>query len=241
MQSGSFPITVGATDAAGCTPDSKNYTLVVSCPVPPPLVVTAPSTASSGSSGNLASVALIAGATYNWGIVNGTITAGQGTNQITFTAGTAGTLSLTVNALVGTCFSGGGFANVAVTGTTGQLYTVTPCRAVDTRGPNAPSIGAAGVPDRTFTLTGGSCGIPADAKAVATNVTVVSPAAGGSLVVYRGDTTAPVASMISFSAGQTRAAQAMVQLALDGSGTVKVDNASAGTLDLLLDVTGYFK
>ena len=238
-QGGSFPITVTATDAAGCPPDSNPYTLVTSCPVPAPLAVTAPASVGSGTSGHVASVASIAGATYNWSITNGTITAGQGTNQVTFTAGSGGPVSLSVNALVGSCFAGAGFANVAVTAA-GLFSAVTPCRAIDTRGPNAPSIAAAGGPDRSFLLAG-ACGIPAGAKAVAANVAVVNPAASGNLVIYRGDGTAPAASMISFGAGQTRAVQAMLQLALDGSGTVKVSNGSAGALDLLLDVTGYFQ
>ena len=92
--SGSFPISVTATDAAGCTPDTKPFTLTIAsgCPPPPPsLVVTAPAFVGQGSPNRVASIAPIGGATYVWGITNGTITGGQGTPQVTFTAGTAGT------------------------------------------------------------------------------------------------------------------------------------------------------
>ncbi len=37
-----------------------------------------------------------AGSKYSWSIQNGTITAGQGTSKITFTAGTRGSLTLMV-------------------------------------------------------------------------------------------------------------------------------------------------
>jgi hypothetical protein len=199
-----------------------------------------------GSPNRVASVAQIAGATYAWTISNGTITSGQGTNQITFTAGTAGTpLTLGVNATVGLCPSGGGFANVTVlpAGSAIQYYAVTPCRTVDTRGATGPSGGpalAAGGADRVFVLTG-ACGIPAGASAVSANITVVGPAAPGNLMLYRGDGVLPGTSTISFSPGKTRANNVLLQLALDGTGSVKVHNGSAGSVDLVIDVNGYFQ
>lgn len=55
------------------------------------------------STGNTASVAApVSGSTYQWTISNGTITAGQGTSAITFTAGVAGTVQLSVK-VGGTC------------------------------------------------------------------------------------------------------------------------------------------
>jgi hypothetical protein len=59
--------------------------------------ITAPVTSFTASTGNIASVAGAgAGATYNWSITNGTITAGTGTTGITFTSGAVGTLTLQV-------------------------------------------------------------------------------------------------------------------------------------------------
>jgi hypothetical protein len=248
-QSGSFPISVTATDAAGCTPDTKPFTLTIAsgCPPPPPsLVVTAPAFVGQGSPNRVASIAPIGGATYVWGITNGTITGGQGTPQVTFTAGTAGTpLTLTVNATIGACPAGGGFANVTVLpiGSSVQFYTVTPCRMVDTRGAPGPSGGpalVAGGPDRSFPLMN-FCGIPFGAAAVSANVTVVAPGAPGHLVIYRGDGVLPGTSTINFGLGQTRAVSALLQLALDGTGGVKVHNGSTASVDLVIDVTGYFQ
>jgi hypothetical protein len=118
---------------------------------------------------------------------------------------------------------------------------VTPCRVLDTRnavGPlGGPSIGAGG--SRSFVATG-NCNVPAGAVAISANVTVVNPAAAGDLIVYpNGLSSPPTASTLSFSTGRTRANNAIVYLASDGSFLVK--NNAAGALDLILDVNGYFK
>src|SRR5581483_347710 len=57
------------------------------------------------------------------------------------------------------------------------FYPVTPCRLVDTRGSNAPLAGPSLTANqtRTFPLLSGPCNIPASARAVALNVTVVPP------------------------------------------------------------------
>jgi uncharacterized repeat protein (TIGR03803 family) len=79
----------------GCTSGAGRTTVVVN-PVPSVPVVTAPATVMTGSANQTASVVLHAGSTYQWTIANGTIASGQGTNQIAFTAGTPGTLTLSV-------------------------------------------------------------------------------------------------------------------------------------------------
>ncbi len=50
-----------------------------------------------------------------------------------------------------------------------NFFTVDPCRAVDTRGSDAPGIDGLSV--RTFTIAG-RCGIPSTAKSVSFNVTI---------------------------------------------------------------------
>jgi IPT/TIG domain/Carboxypeptidase regulatory-like domain/PKD-like domain len=94
--SGSYTVTV--TDGNGCSATSAPTVVTVN--PNPNATITAPSTVVSGSTGNIASVANAGGgATYNWSITNGTITAGTGTNSITFTAGVNGT-PLTLNVTV---------------------------------------------------------------------------------------------------------------------------------------------
>ena len=77
--------------------------------------------------------------------------------------------------------------------------------------------------------------------ALSVNVTVTNPLGRGYLSLYRGDGSLTGVYSISFSAGQTRANNAMLQLALDGSASFRVDNASPGTVDFILDVNGYFR
>ena len=91
--SGDYTVTV---TAGGCTSAPSAATTVVVNPVPAIPVITAPVLAFAGETGLVASVPLHAGSSYSWGITNGTITAGATTNQITFTAGSSGTVSLTV-------------------------------------------------------------------------------------------------------------------------------------------------
>jgi hypothetical protein len=99
--SGSYTVTV--TDGNGCSATSSATAVTVN--PNPNATITAPSTVVAGSTGNVASVANAGGgATYNWSITNGTITAGTGTNSITFTAGVNGT-PLTLNVTVTTAAS----------------------------------------------------------------------------------------------------------------------------------------
>src|SRR5262249_26548465 len=94
-----------------------------------------------------------------------------------------------------------------------SYYTLTPCRIIDTRWPTGP-YGAPALPasgDRTFVLTG-RCGIPATARAVATNVTVTSGSADGYLALYPDGTALSTASTLNFRAGQTRANNAIFAL-----------------------------
>ncbi|HYG63736.1 MAG TPA: ELWxxDGT repeat protein, partial [Thermoanaerobaculia bacterium] len=115
------------------------------------------------------------------------------------------------------------------------FYTVTPCRAVDTR-TGAPL--ASGV-NRTF-MVAGSCGIPADATAIAANLTVLTPAGGGFVVAWPAGTPLPGTSNVNFSAGQTRAASSILSLSATGL-AARATLAGGGTVHLLVDVVGYFK
>jgi len=122
------------------------------------------------------------------------------------------------------------------------FFALPPCRQVDTRAgsPNGSPIAALGT--LTVTLTGGPCGIPVLARAVSANLTVTDTTAPGSLAIVPGDATGPTTtSSLSFGAGQARANNTMLLLAADGSGTVRLENGSAGTLQVILDVNGYFK
>jgi hypothetical protein len=123
-----------------------------------------------------------------------------------------------------------------------DFYTLTPCRLIDTRNPAGP-LGGPALPSsaqRIFLLAG-SCGVPAGAKALSVNVTVTGPGAAGLLQMYPADLAQPLATILNFTPGQTRGNNAIVTLAFDGSGAIKVRNASGGTVHFILDVNGYFQ
>ncbi len=107
------------------------------------------------------------------------------------------------------------------------------------RGADAPAIQPAGSPDRAFTLTGGACSLPVEARSLSVNVTVSQPGAPGDLVLYPADQSTPVTTTVAFGAGRTRASATL--LLLSGEGAVKARNRSAGTLQLIVDVNGYFR
>jgi hypothetical protein len=119
-----------------------------------------------------------------------------------------------------------------------DFYVVTPCRVFDSRDSTPLSSGTV----RTFPVAG-SCGIPASAHAVATNLTVVGPTGSGNVVVYAGNQSTPPTSNVNFRLGQVRANNAVIQLSTDGMGTVAAlaGVAGGGRADLILDVVGYFK
>jgi Tol biopolymer transport system component len=120
------------------------------------------------------------------------------------------------------------------------FYTLSPCRLADTRLPagdwGGPTLSAGF--DRSFMLVG-RCGIPASAKAVSLNLTVVQPTAPGDLRLFAGGA-APLASVINYSPGQTRANSSVVFLGRGGEVTLRSDQAS-GHADVVVDVNGYFQ
>jgi hypothetical protein len=120
------------------------------------------------------------------------------------------------------------------------LYTLTPCRLVDTRDPAGPWGGpalASGA-TRVFTIAG-RCNVPPTAISVSVNVTVIQPTAPGHLILFPAGTP-PVVSTINFRPGQTRANNAIVLLSTGGTLSV-ADGQSIGTADFILDVNGYFQ
>ena len=121
------------------------------------------------------------------------------------------------------------------------FYTLTPCRAVDTRNATGQYGGPAfsGNSERTFSLPG-RCGIPATARAVSLNVTVTESTAPGVLRLYPGGTAVPLASTINYRAGQTRANNQYASLGSTGGMAVRCDQSS-GNVQVIIDVNGYFQ
>ena len=95
---------------------------------------------------------------------------------------------------------------------------------------------------RDVVLTG-ACGIPATAKAVSANVTVTGSTAAGNLVAFPADLAqAPGTNTLSFGDGQTRANNAMLLFARDGSGKAAFTaQMPSGTVHLIVDVNGWWE
>jgi hypothetical protein len=97
---------------------------------------------------------------------------------------------------------------------------------VDTRTPTGGPI-LEGKTTRSFTVTGGACGIPPTAVAVSVNLTAVGATAPGYLTLYPANhVIVPTVSSVNFTTGMTRTNNAVVSLATDATGTIKVKNGS---------------
>jgi len=121
------------------------------------------------------------------------------------------------------------------------FYTVAPCRVADTRNALGPLGGPAltGGSSRAFRI-GGQCGVPVGARAVSLNVAVTQPSAAGDLRLYPAATAQPLVSSLNFSAGQTRANNAIASASATGEIAVGCAQGPGNTVHLILDVNGYF-
>jgi hypothetical protein len=152
------------------------------------------------------------------------------------------TYSLTVSGASGCTSSNTAQATVTVSPdcqTQGPIafYTVAPCRVVDSRQPGGqPTL--AGGSTNVFAISG-LCGVPAGAKAVALNVTVIKPLTDGFLTLYPAGVPRPLASTINYRVGQVRANNATIPLSAGGE--LAVYCGGAGDYDLLIDVSGYYQ
>lgn len=143
----------------------------------------------------------------------------------------------------GTCAGCGDEPTCAVTyaanclATFGRLpgfSTVTPCRMLDTRQRGAGI--AAGATER-LALPAEPCGIADDAVALSVNVTVTMGGAPGALRLFDA-LPAPLASVINWRQGATRANNALVKV---DQLQVYAQNDSAAPVHLIIDVNGYFR
>ncbi|MBR7832280.1 PKD domain-containing protein [Actinospica durhamensis] len=174
--------------------------------------------------------------TYSWG--DGTTTASTTDAIVTHVYAHPGTFSVSVT--VTDVFGDTSTATVSAPTGGSDYVPVTPTRVLDTRkglgtGGNVAAIG----PGKTLALTIGGVGsIPKAATAVAVNITATDATAGGHINAYPAGSTASIASNLDFTKGKNVANMAVVTLST--TGVVDFLNGSAGTVDLIVDVSGYF-
>ncbi len=119
----------------------------------------------------------------------------------------------------------------------GTFVPAAPQRFLDTRiGLGAAKAQVPATSDVKFTVAGIK-GIPADASAVALNVTATGARAAGFVTTYAG-APLPLASSLNFVKGQDRANASLAEIGPDG--TISLHNGSASPVDLVADISGYF-
>ena len=126
----------------------------------------------------------------------------------------------------------GGISALAAT-TGGAYQPLTPTRLLDTRAHGGP-LGPGASRDLQVA---GTAEVPVGATAVALNVTVTGTTAAGYLTLYPAGESAPLASNLNWSAGETVANLAIVPVGVGGA--IVIHN-STGATQVVVDLQGYF-
>jgi hypothetical protein len=240
----------GAVDVVVMNPDRQTATRAsgftyASGPVALSLTSISPKTglAAGGTSITLAGTGFLAGATVSMGGAAATSVSVPTSTTITAATPTrpVGPADVVVTNPGGaTATIPGGFVYTA-TGAPTRIYTVTPCRLVDTRnaaGPfGGPALAAGGT--RSFTVSSGGCSIPADAAGVSLNVTVADVTAAGTLTFFPGSGMVPATNTLSFVPGKNRANN--LTMGVIGSVLSVRNYQTVGTVNLIIDVNGYYR
>ena len=136
--------------------------------------------------------------------------------------------------------SGGVFDFTFDSGAT--YYAISPTRVLDTRngtgGLSGPFTNHAA---RTFQVSGGSSGVPSNARAVTGNLTVTGQTSSGYLFIGPVAANNPTSSTLNFPVGDDRANAVTVALGAGGTLSITFVAPSNGpTAHAIFDVTGYF-
>ncbi len=238
------PVDVTVTNPGGLSATlAGGFTYV--CAAPPTAIVSGTTTICPGGSATL-QVSLQGEAPYDleWsdGLVQSGISSSVVTRSVKPSATTTYGLASFSDAACQASAAGSATVTVDTSPTCGSFYTVFPCRVVDTRQSQGVPYGqpalAAGQ-DRLFLLPG-YCGIPATAKAVSLNVTIVQATTAGYLTIHAGGSVVPLASNLNYRAGQVLANNVVAMLGEGGSLSLFAGQA-VGVADVLVDVNGYFQ
>ncbi len=123
-------------------------------------------------------------------------------------------------------------------GEAGTYVPLSPSRLMDTR-KNLGAVGPVAAQGTVRLQVAGRGGVPASGvAAVVLNVTVTAPTKSGYVTAYPDGTTLPTASNLNFTAGQT--IPNLVIVKVGSNGKVALKNSSAGTVQLIADVAGYY-
>lgn len=233
---GKYTITVAATTAGGSRTDIRDIQIVDAVGTLTPTVTATPSALMT------ADLTVDAGTTP-WNIAETTFEFDDGTPAYTVRGGEGRHRFPRpgihpVRAKV--TDAGGNTATAETTFATlgSGLAPLAPTRVLDTRaGTGAPAKRVE--PRATLRLgVAGQGAIPADVTAVAVNVTVTEPTAGGFITVFPAGVDRPLASTLNFVPGQTVPNLAIIPVGANGA--IDFHNGSSGTVQLIADVTAYY-
>jgi hypothetical protein len=246
-------VSLGVTVTSNTCSGSASATVNVNAR--PNATITAPGAICSGASDS-ASVAAIAGATYNWTITNGTITGGSGTNAITFTStsgpvslgvsvtsngcSATGSASVNVNALPDAtitapsaiCSGSTGTASVAAVSGGSYSWSITGGSITGGSGTNTVTFTSTGTTATLSVTVATSAGCPASSnKTVAVNANPATPTItpGGATTFCVGGSVTFTASAASSYLWSNGATTQSINVSSSGTFTVRVTNASGCT------------
>ena len=128
-------------------------------------------------------------------------------------------------------------AGVAAAAPGPAFHPIVPARIMDTRSGTGTTASPLGAGETRALQVAGQADIPADAVAVALNVTVTEPTTATYLTVWPAGASQPTASNVNVVAGQTVANMATV--GLGAAGQIDLFNF-AGDAQVVVDVTGWY-
>src|SRR5664279_5706164 len=119
----------------------------------------------------------------------------------------------------------------------GAVVSVTPTRIADSRAKQQITGAVAAGGTTTVQVTGNGCVPATGVSAVLLNVTAVAPRKAGFITVWPTGITRTGTSNLNFQAGHDIPNTVIVPVGTDGK--IQLFNGSAGTVQLVVDVTGY--
>ncbi len=112
-----------------------------------------------------------------------------------------------------------------------SLYTLTPCRVLDTRDNNGQPFQG----ERTVNVVDSACGPPSTAQAFVFNATVVPPGHLGYLTLWPDGEDQPVVSTLNATDGAITSNMAIVP-----TNNGSIDAYASALTQLILDISSYF-
>jgi len=124
-------------------------------------------------------------------------------------------------------------------GAPGALVTLSPARVLDTRTGNGAAVAPVAARADLVLQVAGRGGVPATGvSAVVVNVTVTEPTAAGWVSAFADGSALPLVSNLNFVKNQTVPNLAVVPVGADGA--IRLHNGSGGTVQLVVDIFGYY-